>query len=81
MSQKTKEDLKEAEEELKEAFRVFDKDKDGYISTETLRYVLTNLGDKLTDEEVDEMIREADMVGDADGPGQINYEALVSAMK
>ena len=37
MARKTKEDLKDAEEELKEAFRVFDKDKNGYIETETLR--------------------------------------------
>ena len=35
-----------------------------------LRHVMTNLGEKLTDEEVDEMIREADV----DGDGQINYE-------
>nr|KAJ0217545.1 hypothetical protein LSAT_V11C300121340 [Lactuca sativa] len=52
------------EEELKEAFNVFDKDQNGYISTAELRHVMTNLGEKLTDEEVDEMIREADMDGD-----------------
>ena len=38
-----------------------------------LRHVMTNLGEKLTDEEVDEMIREADV----DGDGQVNYEEFV----
>ena len=39
-------------------FSVFDKDGNGYISAAELRHVMTNLGEKLTDEEVDEMIRE-----------------------
>ena len=52
--------------------RVFDKDGNGFISAAELRHVMTNLGEKLTDEEVDEMIREADI----DGDGQINYEGL-----
>ncbi|CAA6669159.1 unnamed protein product [Spirodela intermedia] len=63
-------------EELKEAFRVFDKDQNGFISAAELRHVMTNLGEKLTDEEVDEMIREADV----DGDGQINYEEFVKVM-
>jgi hypothetical protein len=37
---------------------------------------MTNLGEKLTDEEVDEMIREADV----DGDGQINYDEFVDMM-
>ena len=45
-------------------------DGNGFISAAELRHVMTNLGEKLTDEEVDEMIREADI----DGDGQVNYE-------
>ena len=37
---------------------------------------MKNLGEKLTDEEVDKMIREADV----DGYGQINYEEFVKMM-
>merc|ERR1712033_24332 len=64
------------EEELREAFRVFDKDGNGYISAAELRHVMTNLGEKLTDDEVDEMIREADL----DGDGMVNYEEFVTMM-
>ena len=51
-------------------------DGNGYISAAELRHVMTNLGEKLTDEEVDEMIREADI----DGDGQVNYEEFVTMM-
>jgi len=61
---------------LVEAFKVFDRDGNGFISAAELRHVMTNLGEKLTDEEVDEMIREADV----DGDGQINYEEFVKMM-
>lgn len=64
----------DSEEEIREAFRVFDKDGNGFISAAELRHVMTNLGEKLTDEEVDEMIREADI----DGDGQVNYEGMSS---
>nr|2KZ2_A Chain A, Calmodulin [Gallus gallus] len=66
----------DSEEEIREAFRVEDKDGNGYISAAELRHVMTNLGEKLTDEEVDEMIREADI----DGDGQVNYEEFVQMM-
>ena len=62
----------DSEEEIREAFRVFDKDGNGFISAAELRHVMTNLGEKLTDEEVDEMIREADI----DGDGQVNYQGM-----
>ena len=39
-------------EEIKEAFKVFDKDGNGFISAAELRHIMTNLGEKLTDEEV-----------------------------
>lgn len=41
-----------------------------------LRHVMINLGEKLTDEEVDQMIKEADL----DGDGQVNYDEFVRMM-
>ncbi|KAH0760326.1 hypothetical protein KY290_016399 [Solanum tuberosum] len=52
------------EEELKEVFKVFDKDQNGFISATDLRHVMINLGEKLTEEEAEQMIREADLDGD-----------------
>lgn len=63
----------DTEEELREAFKIFDKNEDGFISPSELRLVMTNLGEKLTDEEIDDMIREADF----DNDGVINYEEFV----
>ncbi|XP_071502886.1 neo-calmodulin-like [Diadema antillarum] len=60
-------------EEFRDAFRVFDKDDTGTLSAAELRHVMTSLGEKLTDAEVDEMIREADVRSD----GRINYEEFV----
>ncbi|CAL9155709.1 unnamed protein product, partial [Musa hybrid cultivar] len=76
MARKVKVNETNIEEELKEAFKVFDKDQNGFISATELRNVMINLGEKLTDEEVDQMIREADL----DGDGQVNYEEFVRMM-
>ncbi|BAT87970.1 hypothetical protein LR48_Vigan10g152400 [Vigna angularis] len=74
MARKMKES--EAEEELKEAFRVFDKDQDGYISASELRSVMRTIGEKVTDEEVAQMVKEADL----DGDGLVDYEEFVRMM-
>ena len=66
----------DSEEEMLEAFKVFDKDGNGFFSAAELRHIMTNLGEKLTDDEVDEIIR----VADIDGDGQINYEEFVMMM-
>ncbi len=60
----------DSEEEVREAFRVFDKDGDGFLTLKELRQVMSNLGENMTDEELEEMIREADL----DGDGKINYD-------
>ena len=71
MTRKMK-DSGDDEEDLITAFKLFDRDGNGNISADELRHVMTNLGEKLTDDEVDEMIREADLNGD----GEINYEGI-----
>ena len=67
----------DTEEEIKDAFRIFDKDGNGLISAHELRQIMMNLGEKLTDEELDEMMREADLNGD----GQIDYEGKINQFK
>ena len=66
-----------SESDIREAFRVFDKDGDGLISAAELRAVMKNLGEQLTDEEIDEMIHEAD----TDRDGQVNYEGIIYSNK
>ncbi|XP_058484783.1 calmodulin-like protein 4a isoform X1 [Solea solea] len=65
--QKQQEDPKT---EILEALRMTDKQKKGFISASELRAKLTMLGEKLTDREVDELFREANVKSN----GTINYE-------
>lgn len=54
----------DVEKELREAFKVFDRDNSGTITAAELRRVLSSLGENLTDAEIDEMIQSADKNGD-----------------
>ncbi|KAL3877176.1 hypothetical protein ACJMK2_034921 [Sinanodonta woodiana] len=71
---KVKED--EDERELREAFRVLDKQNKGVIPVEDLKWILKSLGDDLTEEEIDDMIAETD----TDGSGTVDYEEFKSLM-
>merc|ERR1711892_93067 len=64
------------EDELREAFAVFDRDGQGFIRAAELRHMMTNLGEKLSDQEVDDMIREAGI----DNDGQFRYQDFVGRM-
>src|SRR6218665_2458311 len=61
-------------EEVREAFRVFDRDGTGSISVQELRHILTNLGEKLSDQEVNDLIKEIDV----DHDGQIMYNGMMN---
>uniref|UniRef100_A0A8C4QGY1 Centrin, EF-hand protein, 2 n=1 Tax=Eptatretus burgeri TaxID=7764 RepID=A0A8C4QGY1_EPTBU len=75
MTQKMTE--KDSREEILKAFRLFDDDSTGKISFKNLKRVAKELGENLTDEELQEMIDEADR----DGDGEVNEEEFLRIMK
>eukprot|EP00727_Mastigamoeba_balamuthi_P001659 m51a1_g11490 putative calmodulin (161) ;mRNA; r:15451-16074 len=54
------------QERARNAFKVFDSDKDGRVSARELRHCLTTLGDKLSKDEIDEAYREAGITDEAE---------------
>ncbi|XP_004606065.1 centrin-1 [Sorex araneus] len=75
MTQKMAE--KDTKEEILKAFRLFDDDETGKISFRNLKRVASELGENLTDEELQEMIDEADR----DGDGEVNEDEFLRIMK
>uniref|UniRef100_A0A669ER39 Centrin 1 n=2 Tax=Oreochromis TaxID=8139 RepID=A0A669ER39_ORENI len=68
---------KDSKEEILKAFRLFDDDETGKISFKNLKRVAKELGENLTDEELQEMIDEADR----DGDGEVNQQEFLRIMK
>ena len=66
----------QTEDEVINAFRVFDKEGNGLISSVELKHIMMSIGDKMPEEEADEMVNEADI----DEDGMINYEEFVRMM-
>jgi len=64
------------EEEIREAFRVFDREGHGFLSSAEMSHVLQSIGDKLSLEETEELINDADI----DGDGNINYEEFITIL-
>ncbi|XP_077285336.1 troponin C, isoallergen Bla g 6.0101-like isoform X1 [Arctopsyche grandis] len=70
------EDAEAMQAELKEAFRLYDKEGNGYITTAVLREILKELDDKITAEDLDMMIEEID----SDGSGTVDFDEFMEVM-
>lgn len=59
--------------DYRDAFKVFDKNNDGFINKAELKVIMTKLGDKLSDKEVEDMIRTVDK----DKDGKLSYDEYI----
>lgn len=69
--------IEQDEEQIYEAFKVFDKDGDGFVSAQELKRALTQYGEQFTEEEANEFFN----MMDTDGDGVINYEEFVEYLR
>ena len=67
----------EENDDVAQAFKVFDRDGDGLISANEIRETMNNLGEELTEAEVKAMVAEADVNGD----GLIDFTEFTRMMK
>lgn len=68
---------RDSREEMIKAFRLFDDDETGKITFKNLKRVATELGENISDEELQEMIDEADR----DGDGEVSLDDFLRIMK
>lgn len=62
----------EMEDELRESFKLFDLNGDGYVTFDELRTAMTTIGEPMTDVEVNELFQLCDLNKD----GKIDYEGI-----
>jgi len=70
------EDDADVARELKEAFRLYDKEGQGFISTKILKQILHEIDEKLTDTDLDGIIEEVD----EDGSGTVDFDEFMEMM-
>lgn len=63
-------------EDYIKAFQIFDKDLTGYIGVGELKYILTSIGEKLTEDEVDELLKGIKVTDD----NKIDYVEFVKSI-
>ena len=61
---------------MKEAFKIFDRDGDGYIDFKELKQVVTSMGEPLSPTDADALFKEADINGD----GKLDFNEFVRMM-
>jgi len=70
------EDEEALQKELKEAFRLYDKEGNGFIPTSCLKEILKELDDQLSDTDLNGMISEID----TDGSGTVDFDEFMEMM-
>jgi len=65
------------DDEIEEAFKMFDRDNSGTINHNEIKHVVNSLGLKISDDDIKDMIK----VADKDGDGDINYMEFMRLMR
>ena len=72
----TMKDYDECEDEVIEAFKVFDKENSGMVSMAELQEALTTLGEKMSEDEVKDLFQKSEF----NENGQIHYRSMCQAV-
>ena len=70
------EDEEQMKWELKEAFRIYDKQGNGYITTPVLKEILREIDSTLSEDNLDQIVDEVD----EDGSGTVDFDEFMAMM-